>query len=85
MAGGMPVNRNFVLVMNNGDIIIDWGNGHYQDIETGKFFLSSDKLICHRIMDEELAYLKQSRRILDFDERNVYFGQLPEMPWKPIE
>lgn len=85
MPGGMPVNRNFVLVLNNGDIIIDWGNGNYQDIDSGNFFITQDKIICHRIMDDELTYLKSSRRILDFDERCVYFGQLPELPWKPME
>jgi hypothetical protein len=85
MPGGMPVNRNFVLVLTDGTILIDWGDHRYQDIETGEFKIIKEKFVCHRIMDDELKGLKQSRKILDYDSRLVYFGQLPEIPFKPME
>ena len=37
MSTGTPINRQWVIVLKDGNIVIDWGDGLYQDVRSGDF------------------------------------------------
>lgn len=85
MAEGLAINRRWVLVLTNGVIIIDWGDGVFQDLLTGEFIRQVSLAGSHVIQDEQLQWLKRTGNIAGFDESNVYINNLPEFPRKSIE
>ena len=85
MPEGMPVNRNFVVMMKDGVPAIDWGDGLFQDILTGDFFDRQDKDVDHTIQDKELDPLVFARRIYSYDAATIYLFPLPEPPRRTIE
>ncbi len=85
MPEGLAINRRWVLVLHNGAVIVDWGNGVFQDILTGEFFDDISLIGCHAIQDEELDWMKRTGNIVNFDEINVIVSSLPEYPKKTIE
>jgi hypothetical protein len=78
MKGGTPINRHILVVLKNGTIVIDWGDDQFLDILTGKYVKGNEKDISHHIRNEELDRLKLTGLILDYDNNQVYFPQLPE-------
>lgn len=74
----MPVARGYVLVLQDGQVVIDWGEGRYQEIVRGEFLTLPESEISHVAQDIELEYLKTLGQILSFDRRHVYFPPLPE-------
>jgi hypothetical protein len=72
MPDGVPVSRQFVLVTQKGNCVIDWGNNVYQDIHTGQRIEITDKDFTYMIKDIELMMLKQYGIINDFDQHTVY-------------
>ncbi|MBI9049712.1 MAG: hypothetical protein JEZ00_09850 [Anaerolineaceae bacterium] len=85
MPGGIPVDRHWVLVLQNGTVLIDWGNQLYQDVDTGVFLELEENLMAQSAPEEMLKVLKQRSIIVDWDDRVVYFNYLPERPSKPID
>lgn len=85
MPEGLAINRRWVLVLNNGAIVIDWGEGVFQDLLSGEFMRGLSLIGCHVIQDEQLQWLKRTGNIAGFDESNVYINNLPEIPKKTIE
>jgi hypothetical protein len=85
MPGGTPVNRHWVVILQNGNPVIDWGNGMFQDILTGQFIRGTDADISHTILDDELDQLKHLSRIYQYDANNVYIYPLPEPPHRTID
>ena len=85
MTEGLAINRRWILVLNNGIIIIDWGNGILQDIHTGEFLSGLSLVGSHAILDEQLDWLKRTATITGYDESNVYFTSLPEYPKDTLE
>jgi len=78
MPGGTPVSKNWVLVLLNGSVVIDWGDGIFQDVYSGDFLRCTETQISHTIQEEELEWLKRAGKIIDFDQQMVYFYPLPE-------
>ena len=78
MPDGVPVNRNFVVMLKNGIPAIDWGDGLFQDILTGDFLNCQEKDVDHTIQDIELDSLIFSRRIYSYDASTIYLFPLPE-------
>lgn len=72
MPDGVPISRQFVLVTQNGNCVIDWGNNIYQDIYTGERVPLTDKDFTYSIKEIELMMLKQYGIIRDFDHHTVY-------------
>jgi len=67
--------------MNNGEVIIDWGDNVFQDVYTGEFLKPKNKDFSrHLIQDPQLDYLKKVGIISDYDHSTVYFNSLPERP-----
>ena len=85
MREGTPVDRQWVLVLKDGLVIVDWGSGLGQDLATGEFLHFEERQVSHVAYDEELALLVRQGRILAFDRRLVYLGSLPDLPRKSIE
>jgi hypothetical protein len=85
MKGGTPINRHILVVLKNGTIVIDWGDDQFLDIQTGKFVKGAEKDISHHIRNEELDRLKLTGLILDYDNNQVYFPQLPERRIETID
>jgi hypothetical protein len=82
---GTPVNRNWVLVLKEGSIVIDWGDGWYQDVRSGDFVIAGESTVSTVITDELLDWLKRIGRVSEYDSRQVYFFNLPERPQGTID
>jgi hypothetical protein len=80
MPAGTPIFRQWVLVLHNGVIVVDWGNGQYQDVDNGEFLKVSDSEISHPAQNTELEMLKRASRIFDYDAVQVWLMVLPERP-----
>lgn len=85
MADGTPVNRQWVLVLKDGAIVIDWGDNLFQDVRQGDFIRVEEKEISHHITNEELDWLIRIGRVKSFNNLTVWFSSLPERPQRTID
>lgn len=85
MTRGTPINRQMVIVLKDGTIAIDWGDGLYQDIRSGDFIAVREADFSHHILNEELDWLIKIGRVISFDKDTVYCQSLPEIPRRTIE
>ncbi len=85
MPEGTPVDRHWVLVLKNGRMVIEWGEGHFQDVLEGEFIQCRESDISHAITDKELTQLERSGKVSHYDRQRVYFIRLPEHPSPPME
>ncbi len=85
MHKGTPIDRQWVFVLKDGRVAIDWGNGLAQDLATGEFFHFEEGQFSHVAYDRELALLLRQGRILGYDKRQVYVSNLPEPPRRTLE
>lgn len=83
--GGTPINRQWVIVLNDGKIVIDWGDGVYQDIILGDFISIREEDISHHILNQELDWLAKIGRIASYDKLIVNVHNLPERPLRTME
>lgn len=85
MADGTPVNRQWVMVLQDGTIAIDWGDDIFQDVRSGDFIVVSESDISHHIMNDDLDWLIRIGRVKSYDTKLVWFSSLPERPQQTIE
>jgi len=85
MAEGTPVNRQWVLVLQDGTIAIDWGDSIFQDVRSGDFITVEERDISHHIVNEDLDWLIKIGRVKSYTALTVYFCNLPERPQQTIE
>jgi hypothetical protein len=85
MSLGKPVSRHWIVVLENGNAVIDWGDGLFQDIMSGDFVQVNDEDISHPILDDELETLKRAGRVETYDSQNVYIFSMPEPPRRTID
>ena len=85
MIGGTPVNRQWVVALKDGTIVIDWGDEIYQDVRSGDFVTVDEKEINHHLMNEELDWLIRIGRVASYTSQIVWFNSLPERPHRTIE
>jgi hypothetical protein len=83
MTSGTPVNRDWVYVLQDGTIVIEWEEGTLQDVQTGDFLRQG--AFGHPVQDNELERLRLNGRIEKFDARMVYLRALPEFKRKTID
>ena len=83
--GGVPVNRQWVLVTHSGVVVIDWGDGKFQDVHTGDFIKVTEAEISHHIQVDELEILKRAGRVAEYDANVISFNNLPERRQKTID
>ena len=79
MPDGVPVSRQFILVTQRGNCVIDWGNNIYQDIYTGERIKLGEKEFTYMVKDSELMMLKQYGIINDFDHLTVYVYPMQDL------
>ena len=85
MPSGLPIDRQWVFVLDDGRPVVDWGDDLIQDLLNGDFLESNRKDPGHPIRDDELDMLKRAGRIERYDSRHVYIYTLPERPRPTIE
>ena len=85
MAKSTGIDRNWLMMLHSGVVVIDWGDGLYQEIVSGKFLHCNAEEISHIVTEAELMYLKKVGRIDDFDSRQVFLHVLPERPSKTLD
>lgn len=85
MPAGTPVLRHWVLVLHNGTIVVDWGDGQSQDVFSGEFRGLNEAEISHSAQIDELEMLKRASRISYYDSQQVWFINLPERPSRNID
>lgn len=85
MPSGIPVNRQWVVVMRDGRVSIEWREGEYQDALSGEVYSASPAEISHPVSNEDLDRLKRAGRVEEFNERMVYFLGLTEVPRKTLD
>ena len=85
MSGGTPVHRQWVLVLPNGEIVVDWGDGLVQNVFSGEFMQISETQSCVPVQNEDLEMLVRASRVAHFDGQQVWFINLPERPVRSID
>ena len=78
MSQGTPIEKQYVIVLQDGTFAVDWGNGRVQDLMTGDFLQVREADFAHVIYDAELDVLKRRGRVVDYDSQHVYLAPLPE-------
>lgn len=84
-AVGTPINRQWIIVLNDGKIVIDWGDGVYQDVISGDFMSIREEEVSHHIVNQELDWLTKIGRVASYDNFFVRIHSLPERPLRTIE
>ena len=83
--GGVPYARHTLVVLMDGTPVIDWGDGNFQDILTGRFIHGSEADVGHTLINEELVQLMMLGHVLRFDDAMAYLPPLPEPHRRTIE
>lgn len=82
---GTPINRQWIVVLDDGSIVIDWGDDLYQDILTGDFVTIQGEDFSHHIHNQELDWLIKIGRVVSYDAFIVHINTLPERPLRTID
>lgn len=77
MAGGLIIDRHWVRVLENGSVVLEWGDGTVQDIYSGAFMSVDTESISVPIEDRLLEVLKRGGIISSYNQREIVFNQLP--------
>jgi hypothetical protein len=85
MPAGTPINRQWVLIMRDGSVVIDWGGGRFLDINNGDMRICSENEISHHIQDSELDHLKSTGQVSWYNNQLVYFPGLPDRPLPTLD
>ena len=83
MPNGTPVTRDWVYVLQDGTVVVEWAEHSLQDIQSGDFL--QEGTYDHPVQDNELEHLRLTGRIEKFDARTVYLRALPEFKRRTIE
>lgn len=85
MHAGIPVHRHWVLVLRDGPVVVDWGDGLFQDIYSGQFVRGLEARISHPAQNVDLQILQRSGLVERFSEDEVWLINLPERPIQLID
>lgn len=80
MPGGMAINRQWVFVLRDGTIVMDWGDGRAVDLARGEFIEFKEAIYSHPVQDDELEYLRRMGRVSSFDSSVIVITSMPEQP-----
>jgi hypothetical protein len=80
MPAGISILRQWVLVLHNGVIVVDWGDGQFQDVVSGEFLKIGESDISHTAQNGELEMLKRASRVDNYDAVQVWLMSLPDRP-----
>jgi hypothetical protein len=85
MPAGTPFPRQFVLMLDDGRVVLEWGSGLYQDVYSGDFTEELTSLISHPVKDDELEILKRAGRVDYYNRQQVYFLGLRDRPFHTLD
>jgi|LDZU01.1.fsa_nt_gi hypothetical protein len=85
MPEGVPVSRQFFLVTQKGNFVVDWGNNIYQDVYSGEKVELEETDFTYMVKDDELMMLKQNKVICDFDQYTVFIYPMRDVLDSSIE
>jgi hypothetical protein len=85
MNAGIPVHRHWVLVLRDGPIVVDWGDGLFQDLSSGEFLRGLEAKISHPAQNMELQILQRGGMVERFTDEEVWLVNLPERPIRLID
>lgn len=85
MPEGVPVSRQFFLVTQKGNFVVDWGNNNYQDVYSGAKVELEENDFTYIVKDDELMMLKQNKVICDFDQYTVFIYPMKDIPDSSFE
>ncbi len=85
MTEGTAVNRDYVLLTQDGRLIVDWGDGKFMDVLSGNFVEIKEEEISHHPTNEELDWLVHINAVVKYDGKSVWFAKLPERPLRTID
>ncbi len=85
MPTGTPVNRQWVVKLKDGTIVIDWGDNLFQDVHSGDFVNVNEKEVSHHLENDELDWLIRVGRVTSYNTQTVWFNRLPERPQNTME
>jgi hypothetical protein len=84
MPGGTPINRQWILALKDGSVVIDWGDGLFQDVRSGDFVQVKESDVSHHILNEELDWLMHIGRVSAYTAVTVWLPNLPERPQRTL-
>jgi len=85
MPEGVPISRQFFLVTQKGNFVVDWGNNIYQDVYSGEKVELEETDFTYMVKDDELMMLKQNKVICDFDQYTVFIYPMRDILDSSIE
>ena len=85
MSGGTPVHRQWVLVLHDGEIVVDWGDGWVQNVYSGEFMQIDQIQTSLSVQNDDLEMLVRAGRVDHYDGQQVWFINLPERPVRSID
>lgn len=85
MPSGLAVFRDWLTLLEGGEVVIDWGDGRVQDVTTGKFLPEDEYRPGSSVMDSDLELLRRCGWVEAYDTRMVYLRPLPDPPRPTID
>ena len=80
MTAGTPIDRQWLSVLSDGRVILEWGDGTGVDMATNEFVQLKPGQWSHAVQDDDLETLFRMGRIGGYDTHRVYVFSLPEQP-----
>lgn len=77
MSHGLSIDRQWVLVLSGGEIVVDWGDDRFQDVREGGFLERHAVAGAVVAPDAQMESLKQAGIVSAYNQRQVYFTYLP--------
>lgn len=78
MPGGTVIDRNWLVLLDDGTPAVDWGDGTMQNIITGEFIADTGRSAAFPVPPEELARMAKAGVIIFAGEKQVELHPLPE-------
>jgi hypothetical protein len=85
MIGGTIVDRQWVVILSTGEVVIDWGDGLYQNIDDGSFHHYDESLISRPAPDDVLTRLKLNGKVGDYNSHLVSILGVPPRNQKSLD
>jgi hypothetical protein len=79
MPEGVPLSRQFFLVTQKGNFVVDWGNNVYQDVYSGEKIELEETDFTYMVTENELMMLKQNGVICDFNLHTVFIYPMKDI------
>ena len=82
---GIPITRNWVVMMRSGTPAVDWGRRHVFRRPHRPVLSGGRKRREYRALNSDLDWLKQIGRVEEYDVNNVFFVILPNLNRLSVE